>query len=371
MVGMMALLPAAAEETKPGQLLVYVGPYTAGTKSEGIYRAELDLATGALTPAKLAGKAVNPSFLALHPSGKYLYAVGEGGGPRGGTVTAFALDAAGDLTPLNQQSSAGAGPCHVTVNKAGTYAFIANYGGGSAAALPILSNGRLGKATSVVQHRGSSVNKARQKEPHAHSINLDPANRFAFVADLGLDRVMIYCFDAARGSLTPNDPPFAAVQPGAGPRHFAFHPSGKFAYVINELNSTVTAFRYDPAAGALETIHSVSTLPKGYQGNTSTAEVVVHPSGKFLYGSNRGEDSIAVFAIDQETGKLTPTSRQGKGVKVPRNFAIDPSGRFCLVANQSGNTVIVFKIDPTTGALAPTGQSIQVDAPVCVRFLAR
>ncbi|MFO0925510.1 MAG: lactonase family protein [Gemmataceae bacterium] len=371
MAVMTALASAPAEEAKPGKVLVYVGTYTAGTKSQGVYRMELDLASGALSTPTLAGKTTNPSFLALHPSGKYLYAVGEVWSARGGTVTAFAIDAAGDLTPLNQQSSEGAGPCHVTVNKDGTYAFCANYGSGSAAALPIAANGRLGKATGVVQHKGSSVNKSRQEGPHAHSINLDPTGRFAFVADLGLDKVMIYRFDPAKGTLTANDPPFVAVKPGAGPRHFAFHPSGKFAYVINELDSTVTAFRYDAAAGALEAIDSVSTLPKGYKGNTSTAEVVVHPSGQFVYGSNRGQNSIAVFTVDAETGKLTPAGRQGKDVKVPRNFAIDPTGSFCLVANQDGHSVVVFRIDAKTGALTPTGHQARIDAPVCVRFLSR
>lgn len=373
-VALLAVLPVAAEEKPADRLTVYVGTYTAGTKSLGIYRMDLDLGTGALGTPRLAGKTVNPSFLALHPGGKFLYAVGEisGFGKRpAGAVSAFAIDDKGDLTLLNQQSSEGAGPCHVTVDKAGKYAFCANYGGGSAAALPIGDDGRLGKATGVVQHKGSSVNKSRQKEPHAHSINLDAANRFAFVADLGLDKVLVYRFDAAKGTLTPNDPPHAAVKPGAGPRHFAFHPSGKYAYVINELNSTITVFTYDAGKGTLRPIQTVSTLPSGYKGSTSTAEVVVHPSGKFLYGSNRGQDSIAVYVIDGKTGQLTLTGHQGKGIKVPRNFAVDPSGKFCLVANQAGNSVVVFRIDSRTGALEPTGHMARIDAPVCVRFLSR
>ncbi len=369
-------LALPAGEKKPEKFTVYVGTYTRGTKSEGVYRMDLDAATGKLTAPAVAGKTVNPSFLALHPSGKYLYACGEiddfeGKGKRTGALNAFALDDKGDLTFLNAQSSEGAGPCHVVVDKAGKHAFCANYGGGTAAVLPIGGDGKLGKATDVVRHKGSSVNKRRQEAAHAHSINLDPANRFAFVADLGLDKVMIYRFDAESGKLTPNDPPFVALAPGAGPRHFAFHPNGKFAYVINELGSTLTALSYDAKTGKLEELQTVSTLPEGGHKSNGTAEVVVHPSGKFVYGSNRGHDSIAIFQVDETTGKLTPAGHQGKGVKVPRNFAIDPTGTWCLVANQGAGTVLVFRVDPKTGALEPTGYKVDIPAPVCVRFLAR
>jgi 6-phosphogluconolactonase len=369
-------LALPAGEKKPEKFTVYVGTYTRGTKSEGIYRMDLDVATGKLSAPAVAGKTVNPSFLALHPSGKYLYACGEiddfeGKGKRTGALNAFALNDKGDLTFLNAQSSEGAGPCHVVVDKAGKYAFCANYGGGTAAVLPIGGDGKLGKATDVVRHKGSSVNKRRQEAAHAHSINLDPANRFAFVADLGLDKVMIYRFDPEAGKLTPNDPPFVALAPGAGPRHFAFHPNGKFAYVINELGSTLTALSYDAKTGKLEELQTVSTLPEGGHKNNGTAEVVVHPSGKFVYGSNRGHDSIAIFPVDETTGKLTPAGHQSKGVKVPRNFAIDPTGTWCLVANQGAGTVLVFRVDPKTGALEPTGDKVDIPAPVCVRFLGR
>ncbi|MBI1902487.1 MAG: lactonase family protein [Planctomycetia bacterium] len=351
---------------------VYLGTYT-GAKSKGIYLAELDVKTGALSPAVVAAEVASPSFLAIHPTQKFLYAVNEiteGGKKRGG-VTAFAVDAAsGKLKMLNQQPSGGDGPCHIVVDKAGKNALIANYGGGSCGVLPILEDGKLGPMSSLRQHEGSGAIPARQQGPHAHSINLDAANRFAFVADLGLDKVLVYRFDAGKGTITPSDPPFAAVAPGAGPRHFAFHPSGKQAYVINEMNLTVTAFNYDAAGGVLKEFQTLSTLPKDAKGEDfSTAEVVVHPSGRFLYGSNRGHNTIAVFAIDQSTGKLTPVQHQGEGIKTPRNFNIDPTGMWLLVANQSGDSVVVLKIDQATGALKPTGQAIEVPSPVCVRFL--
>ncbi|MFO0841693.1 MAG: lactonase family protein [Gemmataceae bacterium] len=370
----LPLLPA--EEGKPGKLRVYVGTYTgkssSGHRSEGIYRMDLDLATGQLSEPTLAGKAVNPSFLAIHPTGKYLYACGEVAtfaGKKGvGSISAFAIDDKGDLVPLNQQSSEGAGPCHVVLDTAGRYAFCANSGGGSAAALPIGPDGKLGKATGFVQHRGSSVNKARQAGPHAHSINLDAANKYAFVADLGLDKVLIYKFDGDKGTLTPNDPADVRLAPGAGPRHFAFHPNGKNAYVINEMDMTVSAMAYDPATGKLEVIQTVPTKDRVEKGD-STAEVVVHPSGKFVYGSNRGDNRIAVFRCDPATGKLTPAGHQGQGVKTPRNFALDPTGAYCLVANQDGDSVVVFKVNPETGALEPTDHKAQVASPVCVRMM--
>jgi 6-phosphogluconolactonase len=366
-----AAKPAEAA-AKGGKMWVYVGTYT-GEVSKGIYRLELDLATGELSAPKLAGRTASPSFLAIHPNHRFLYAVGEIDdfkGKKSGAVNAFAIDPkTGDLTLLNQQPSGGAGPCHLVVDKQGKYVLTANYGGGSACVHPIEKDGRLGKATAFQQHTGSSVNKDRQKEPHAHSINLDPANRFAFVADLGLDKVKIYRFDAEKGTLAPNEPPSALVPPGSGPRHFAFHPSGKYAYVINELKNTVVAFAYDAEGGQLKAFQTISTLPKGFKGASYTAEVVVHPSGKFLYGSNRRGDSIAVFAIDPETGKLTFVGVQGKDVKEPRNFVVEPTGKFLLVANQNASTVIVFRIDQKTGELAPTDIKVDVPTPVCLRMM--
>ena len=357
---------------KPDKLWVFVGTYT-GKNSKGIYRMELDLASGKLSAAQLAGEAASPSFIAIAPSQRFLYAVGEVdkfGGKNSGAVSAFSIDAkTGNLTLLNQKQSGGAGPCHIVVDKEGKNALVANYGGGSCCVVPIGADGKLAEPSSVIQHKGTSVDKKRQNEPHAHSINLDAANKFAFVADLGLDKVMIYRFDPAKGTITANDPPSVSVTPGAGPRHFAFHPDGKHAYVINEMASTVTVLDYAAERGVLKAGQSITTLPKDFKGNTSTAEVVVHPSGKFLYGSNRGHDSIAVFTIDARTGELTAVGHQGAGIKTPRNFAIDPTGTYLLVGNQGSGSIAVFKIDLKTAELAPVDTPVGVPSPVCLRFM--
>ncbi len=350
---------------------VYIGTYTGG-KSQGIYVSRLNPTTGALTPVEVAAEIKNPSFLAIHPNQKFVYAVSEvsdsGGKPTGG-VSAFAVDSAtGKLKLLNQQSSQGAGPCHLVIDRAGKNALVANYGGGSCAVLPIGDDGRLAEATAAIQHKGKSVDAGRQEGPHAHSINLDPSNRFAFVADLGLDQILIYRFDATKGSLTANDPPFAPVAGGSGPRHFAIHPSGKSAYVINEMANTVTVFALDATRGSLQELQTITTLPPDFKGKSFTAEVVVHPSGKFVYGSNRGHDSLAIFAVDQSTGKLTSRGNQSTGGKTPRNFAIDPTGKWLLAENQDSGTIVVFRVDEETGALTQMGQALEVPMPVCVRF---
>jgi 6-phosphogluconolactonase len=367
----LTLLPAADE--KPAMKYhAYFGTYT-GPKSKGIYRAEFDPATGKLGAPELAAEMVNPTFLAIHPTGKFLYAVRETGDfdkkTRSGAVHAYAIGDKGGLTYLNAASSEGGGPCHVTVDRAGKFVLAANYGGGSACVLPIDKGGKVGKSTGFVQHIGKGVNPKRQEAPHAHSINLDDANNFAFVADLGLDKVLIYKFDKDAGKITLNDPPAGIVKDGAGPRHFAFHSSGKFAFVNNELDSTVTSFAYDAAAGKLTEIHTLSTLPKEHPGN-STAEVVAHPNGKFLYVSNRGHNSIAQFTVDPKTGRMTANGHQGEGINVPRNFALDPTDQWCVVCNQNGDSVIVFKVNPETGRLEKTDSKIAVGGPVCVRFLA-
>jgi 6-phosphogluconolactonase len=274
------------------------------------------------------------------------------------------------LTFLNRVSSGGAGPCHLVVDKTGKNVLVVNYGSGSTAVLPLEADGRLKEASSFVQHQGSSIDKKRQQGPHAHSVNLSADNRFAMVADLGLDQVLVYRFDAAKGSITPNEPPFAAVKPGSGPRHFAFHPGGKFAYVINEMASTVTAFTYDAARGVLKETQTITTLPADFSGVNHTAEVQVHPSGKFVYGSNRGHNSIAVFTVDVKKGTLTSVEQVSTQGKTPRNFGIDPTGRWLLAANQDTDNVVVFRIDAKTGRLTPTGQVLEVGAPVCVKFVA-
>jgi 6-phosphogluconolactonase len=349
-----------------GSVSVFIGTYTGGD-SQGIYRTTLDLATGELAEPVLAAEATNPSFIAIHPNGRFLYAVTESG--REGRVSAFAIDADTDgLVFLNRQPSGGAGPCHVNVDHGGRNVLVANYGGGSASVIPIRPDGALGEPTGFVQHTGSGPNARRQRGPHAHSIEVSPDDRFAFVADLGIDKIMIYKLDVERGTIVANDPPFAALPQGAGPRHFTFHPSGRYAYAINELNCTMTAFAYDAASGALAEIQAVPTLPSGFDGTNTCAEIRVHPSGRFLYGSNRGHDSIVVYQIDPARGTLSFVEHETGGIRTPRNFNIDPTGTFCLVANQDGDDVVVFRIDPKAGTLEPTGHRIPVGRPVCIRF---
>ena len=357
-------------QTAPKELLVYIGTYTK-TDDQGIHWLKLDLDNGKLTPVgKLSGQK-NPSFLAIHPNRKFLYAVNEIGdykGQKAGGVSAYVIDAeTGALTFLNQQSSGGGAPCHLVVDATGRNVLVANYTGGSVASLPISRKGRLRKAASFIQHEGSSVLKPRQATPHGHSINVSPGNKFAVAADLGLDKVLVYGFNAKGGKLTPSG--FAKVTPGAGPRHFAFHPKGKFAYVINALTLTVTVFAWDEGNGKLSELQTITTLPVKRGKGMSTAEVQVHPSGKFLYGSNRGHNTIAVFSIDQKTGKLKAIQHQSTLGKTPRNFGLDPTGRFLVAANQSSDDIFTFHINQDTGELKPTGHKIEVPMPVCVKFL--
>ena len=363
--------PAAAKD----QYIFYVGTYTEeGSKSKGIYAYRYDGKTAQITPLGVAAETVNPSWVTLHPNGRFLYAVNEirnYQGPNSGGVSAFALDrASGMLRFLNEVPTRGADPCYVTVDKTGKYVLVANYTGGSITVFRVLADGKLGEATAFVQHSGRGTNPARQEGPHAHSIDLSPDNRFAMVDDLGLDELLVYKFDSSRGTLTANDPAFAKVEAGAGPRHYALHPNGKFAYVVDEMGSSVTAFSADLGPGTFHSLQNISTLPKGFSGENDDAEIRVHPSGKFLYASNRGHDSIAVFAIDPVKGTLTPieyTSTQGK---TPRSFEIDPTGTLLLAANQKSDNIVVFRIDPGSGKLTATGQVIDVPSPVCVKFLA-
>jgi 6-phosphogluconolactonase len=363
--------PTASSKSR--EYLVYVGTYT-GPQSKGIHLFRLDASSGKATTPTLAAEVRSPSFLAVHPSLRFLYAVNEtsafSGKEKTGGVSAFAVDrTSGKLTPLNQQPSGGAAPCHLVVDAAGKNVIVANYEGGSVAAYRIRDDGSMGERTAFVQHEGSSVDPRRQGSPHAHGICLDPANRFAFVADLGLDKVLVYRFDSARGTLSAHDPPSAAVKPGSGPRHVALHPGGRFAYSINELASTVTAFACNAERGLLTEIQTVSTLPADFSGASTTAEIEVHPSGKFLYGSNRGHDSIAVFAVEEATGKLQLVEHVPTKGKTPRNFAMDPAGAFLLAANQDSDSIVVFRVDASTGRLTPTGQVLRVGSPVCVKFV--
>lgn len=366
------VLALAAKKSVAKEYWVYIGCYTNTKKSTGIQLFRFDAQSGKLTPAGIAGEVVNPSFVDLHPSGKYLYSVSEIStmdGQRTGAVTAFSVDGKnGKLTPLNRMPSRGAGPCFVRVDQTGKMVMVANYGSGSAASLPIKTDGSLGEAASFHQFTGSGPNKKRQEAPHAHSATFSPDNRFGIVADLGTDRLMVFRVDPAKATLTPNDPPSFSTPPGSGPRHFAFHPKGKYAYAINEMASTVTAMTYDKTRGTFHEIETVSTLPPDFKGDTTTAEIKIHPSGKFLYGSNRGHDSISVFTI-AGNGKLKlidHTSTQGR---VPRNFSLDPAGKWLIAANQSTDNLVVFRVDGKSGKLSPTGQNLPAGAPVCVKFL--
>jgi 6-phosphogluconolactonase len=355
------------------EVTVYVGTYTR-QNSKGIYAWRFQPSSGKLTSIGLVAETSNPSFLAVHPNRRYLYAVNEDNnfqGKPGGGVSAFAIDdKSGQLKLINQVSSGGPGPCHLALDKTGKWLFVANYGGGSVSAYPVHPDGSLGEASAFVQHKGASVNP-RQRGPHAHSANLSPDNKFVLFADLGLDEVLTYRIDSA-GKLPPADPPFSKVQPGSGPRHMAFHPKGKFAYACNEIAATVTVFAYDSSNGSLKELQTISMVPEGYAGAKGAAEIAVHPSGKFVYASNRdtangGKDTIAVFAVDPAKGTLTPVEYTPVG-KIPRNFAIDPSGKYLFEANQEGASVLLYRIDPKTGKLTSTGDKLDVPLPVCVVF---
>lgn len=356
-----------------GQYIAFVGTYTSKTSSKGIYAYRFDTNKGQLTPIGVSAEAVDPSFLAVHPNGKYLYAVNEIGSFNGevsGAVGAFAIDAkTGALKLLNQVPTRGAGPCYVSLDKSGSFLLVANYDSGSIASFPVRGDGSLGTASGFVQHSGTGPDKERQEGPHAHWIGTSPDNRFALAVDLGLDQVIVYGFDSDKGVFTPMLSGFAKVKPGSGPRHLAFHPDGKFAYVLSEMASSVTVFSYKPKTGSFSVLQTVSTLPNDYSGPKEAAEIAVHLSGKYLYTSNRGHDSIAVFAIDQKKGTLKSLGQVLTGGKTPRHFAIDPTGTYLLAENQESNNIVVFHIDPATGSLTPTGQTVDVPSPVCLTFV--
>lgn len=354
-------------------LWVYVGTYT-GPQAKGIHLLRFDPRSGNLARAGLASETRNPSFLALHPSRPWLYAVNEiaqAPGRTGGTITAFRIDSgSGQLTRLNEQSTKGANPCHVSVDPNGRFALVANYTGGSVAVFPIQADGQLGEAVAFVQHQGSSVNPRRQEAPHAHGIYTERTGRFVYVPDLGLDQVLVYRLSTS-GQLTATTPPAAPLPPGSGPRHLAFHPTLPFAFVINELLSTLTVFRHSPDTGAIEPTQTLSTLPTEFTGQNSTAEIFTHPNGRFVYGSNRGHDSLAVFAFDTGTGRLAPVQHQSTLGKTPRNFALTPDGNWLLAANQGSDSIAVFRVDAESGKLTPRGAPVSVPSPVCLVFLSR
>jgi 6-phosphogluconolactonase len=363
---------AASKTNAKGSYLVYVGTYT-GPRSKGIYAYRFNAATGQSASLGLVAETTNPSFLVIDRTRRFLYAVNEVSdyqGQKSGGVSAFAIDRkTGRLTLLNEVASRGADPCYVTLDTTGKYVLVANYGGGTVVAFPVRKDGRLGEPSAFVQHTGRGHDPERQEAPHAHEIEVSKDNRFALAADLGLDELLVYHFDAAHGALSPNTPPFAQVKPGSGPRHFAFHPNGKFVYVINEMGSTVTALSYDSANGVLQEKQTISTLPQDFKGKNDTAEIEVHPNGKFLYGSNRGHDSIAVFAVDPQ-GMLRAVEYVSTEGKTPRSFAIDPTGSFLFAADQGSNKIAVFRIDSSTGRLTSTGHVLDAPSPVCIKFLA-
>jgi 6-phosphogluconolactonase len=360
----------------PNRITTYIGTYTrresfVDGKAEGIYIHHLDLRSGALTyAATVAGPgALNPSFVTLSPDKRCLYAVNEITGDKGphGTVSAFAIDfASGHLTYLNQQSTHGLAPCYASVEPAGRYCLVANYETGSLCVLPIQSDGSLGEATDVVQFSGSGPNPERQEGPHAHMVLPSPDGRFILAVDLGTDRLMAFRLDPERGALSPAEPPWAKLPPGAGPRHLAFHPQQPLAYVISELASAVTVLRY--AQGAFEAVQTISTLPDGFTGQNLGAEIKVAPSGRFVYASNRGHDSLAIYAVDQASGQLSLVGHESTQGVGPRDFTIDPSGALLLAANQDTDTVVTFWIDPDSGTLRPTGHAAAVPTPVCLHL---
>jgi 6-phosphogluconolactonase len=361
---------ASARSNQARELTLYVGTYTSG-KSEGIYGYRMDANTGKLTRFN-SFKSVNPSFLAIDQSKRYLYAVNEvsdhAGKPSGG-VSAFAIDrAAGNLRLLNEQPSLGADPCHLTINRKKNALLVANYTGGNVSVLSVRPDGTLGPSTDVENHEGSSV-KEQQKGPHAHCVILDRTERYALAADLGIDKVMIYRFNPSTGKLVPGKQPWLQLKAGAGPRHLTLHPNGKWTYVINELDSTLTTLQYNGVNGTLSEIETVSTLPSDFSGVSYCADVHVSPSGRFVYGSNRGHNSIVVFQINPRTGKLTPIQHVSTEGNWPRNFTIDPTGKFLLVANQRTDNVVTLSIDSRTGQLMPTGHVEEIPVPVCVKFL--
>ena len=362
--GAAAFWPSAQAAGK--RYLIYIGTYT-GPQSKGIYAFRFDADSGKLEPVGPAAELTRPSFLAIHPNRKYLYAVSETGTS---TVSAFAINPqSGMLTLLNTAPAKGSAACHLVVDQTGKSLLVANYGNGSVAAFRVGEDGRLSESTAQVQHSGSGPDPARQRGPHAHAVVLSSDNRFVFVPDLGLDKIFVYRLDPVQATLTAHEPPFATTPPGSGPRHFAFHPSERFAYSVNEMKSSVTAFAYDRGKGTLTSLQSISNLPEDFSGTDNSAEIEVDSAGKFVYASNRGHDSITIYRIDPKKGTLTTVDRVLTQGKTPRNFKIDPTGRYLLAANQDSGSIVVFRRDGSSGRLTPAGQTVEVGSPVCIQFL--
>jgi 6-phosphogluconolactonase len=372
-IGMMAVLSGSwfSGGASAAQFWVYFGTNTHPNKSKGIYLGRFDSSTGKIAEPELAAEIGDPGWQVITAGGKRLYTVGTKGERRTSIVASYSIDpATGALTALNEQPSKGKDTTHIDIDSAGSCAVVANYGSGDVSVLPINADGTLGAVSAVIKHTGSSINPNRQKHPFPHSCNFDPTGNFVLVPDLGVDKVYIYKFDAAQRALTEASPPTVAVAPGSGPRHLSFHPNGKFAYLVNEMGGTVIAYAWDAAQGQLLPLQTVSTLPPGYHGVNTSAEVRIHPNGRFLYASNRGPDDLAIFEINPAAGTLTSVGYQSTQGKGPRDFRIDPTGQFLFAANQDSDTVVIFRINADTGALTPTGDVLHVPTPICVTFLA-
>ena len=347
-------------------VFVYFGTSNAGPGT-GFSRARFDADTGTLTPPELILETPDPAIFVIHPDEKHLYACNTG---TPGGVSAYAIDrATGALTLVNFKESKGRGPSHLSLDRTGRYVLDANYGGGHVDVLALAADGRLGEQTAFVQHRGSSVHPQRQTKPYAHCIKVDPTNRFALAADLGTDHVVVYRFDAASGTLTPNDPPFAAVTPGSGPRHLTWHPNGRWLYVVEEIANSVTAFSWDGAKGTLTEFQTIPTLPADFTGTNTAAEITVHANGRFLYASNRGHNSIAVYAIEEGTGRLTLRQHISSQGKTPRYFAFDPTNRWLIATNQDSANAAIFRVDEKTGELTLQGVQTTLPKPCGLAFL--
>ena len=358
-------------QTSADEHYMIVGTYTSG-KSEGIYVYKFNSKTGEFNHVSTAKNVSNPSYLTVSPDEKFVYAVNENHVKEkfGGMVSSFSFNKKeGTLTPINQKPSEGNDPCYISVDKTGKWVVIANYSSGTASVLPVKKDGSLDSAVSFIQHEGSGVNSDRQEGPHAHSAVLSKDNNYAFICDLGLDKIMIYSFNNKTGKLTPASTPYVETEPGAGPRHFDFHPNNKFAYLIEELTGSISAYAYR-GNGQLDLIQNISALPPEYTGSVGSADIHVSPDGKFLYASNRGEsNTIAIFKINPQSGELMLAGHQSTMGKTPRNFNFDPSGNFLLVANQNSDDIIIFKRDKQTGLLSDTGKKIEVGNPVCIKWV--
>ena len=363
----MISAPGRAPAADP---LVFVTAFAPGEKG-GIHAYRFDAAAGTLEPLRRTAGVENPFFLALSPDRKFLYSIHakQFGGKEDEQVAAYErVGRTGELKLLNRQSARGTAACYLDVDRTGKAVLVANYSSGSVAALPVKPDGSLGEPASFFQHTGSSVNPQRQKEPHAHCIVVSPDNKYAFAADLGTDQILCYKLDPATAKLTPNKPPFARAPAGAGPRHLTFHPDGKRVYVVNELSNSVTVFDYDGAAGTLTAKQTIPTLPADFKGTSYCADVKVTPDGKFLYGTNRGHDSIAAFRIGDD-GKLSLVAIEPSRGKGPQNLAVTPDGRWLLCANMPGNNIAVFRIDPVTGKLKPAGEPVRQTGPSCIMIV--